>query len=353
MNGKSQRIRIWAIVGALAVLSVLVPLLWMRNALRPVTAGGLVTVVVHPGDTAGQVAAVFAQAGLVRNAFWFRVYLGHAGVGKDIQAGAYRIAKGTTLADIAAQLTAGSVSNNTVRVTIPEGYTVLQIAKALQSNHILAATTFLRAEQRDAFAQTFLRQIPHNAQVKYRLEGYLFPDTYDFYPGEPVDEVIGAMLDDFARHVAALQSHLSRAKLTLAQVVIVASLIEREAKVQSERPLIASVIYNRLRRGMPLQIDATLEYILGYKSVLTDADTQVKDPYNTYLHRGLPPGPIANPGMASILAALHPAATPYLYYVVRNDGSGRDYFARTYPAQLANIARSQSNLKRLTNHASP
>ena len=121
--------------------------------------------------------------------------------------------------------------------------------------------------------------------------------------------------------------------------------MEKEGKGNQERPIIASVIQNRLHRHMKLQIDATLEYILGRKDVLTVKDTEVNDPYNTYLYPGLPPGPIASPGMASILAVIHPAHTPYLYYVAKNDGTGEHYFATTYAEQLHNEALSQENLK--------
>ncbi|MCL6625664.1 MAG: endolytic transglycosylase MltG [Alicyclobacillus shizuokensis] len=132
----------------------------------------------------------------------------------------------------------------------------------------------------------------------------------------------------------------------MSQVVTEASLIEKEAKVDAERPLIASVINNRLhhRPPMKLQIDATIEYILGHRDVVTVEDTHVDNPYNTYLHPGLPPGPIASPGLASIRAVLHPAHTDYLYYVAKNDGSGEHYFAATYAQQLRNEARSQHNL---------
>lgn len=122
-------------------------------------------------------------------------------------------------------------------------------------------------------------------------------------------------------------------------------MIEKEARVDSERPIIASVIVNRLKIQMKLQMDCTLQYILGHQEIVTTKDTKVDDPYNTYLYPGLPPGPIANPGMASILAAITPAKTDYLYYVVKNDGTGTDFFAKTYAEQLHNEQISEANLK--------
>ena len=125
-------------------------------------------------------------------------------------------------------------------------------------------------------------------------------------------------------------------------------MVEKEAKVAFERPIIASVINNRLQHQPPmkLQIDATVLYVIGHRNIVTDADLKAQSPYNTYLNYGLPPGPIANPGMASIMAVIHPAKTKYLYYVVKNDGTGEDYFATTYAQQRHNIALSQANLKK-------
>jgi len=174
------------------------------------------------------------------------------------------------------------------------------------------------------------------------LEGFLFPATYDVSPQITPRRFIEEQL---AAYRAAM-SHvdLTRAaskNLTEYDVVTIGSMIEREIEVPAERPLAGAVIWNRLHLRMRLQIDATVEYALPvYKPVLTYRDLQVDSPYNTYLHAGLPPTPIANPGLASLQAAAHPAAVPYLYYVARNDGSGRHYFSASYAQFLKDKARA-------------
>ncbi|MBX5437118.1 MAG: endolytic transglycosylase MltG [Alicyclobacillaceae bacterium] len=339
--------RVFALAAGVFVLGVAAACAWAYQATRPPAPGGLVAFDVRPGESGMQIAAALRQAGLVRSTVLYATYLRLTGRGRHMQAGHYEIRRGSSWSEIAAQLEGGLVADNTVRVTIPEGYTVVQIADALAKAGVCPRAAFLRAEQRDRFDEPFLRQIPHNPKVKYRLEGYLFPDTYDFVRGEKPHDVINTMLQNFARRVdAPMMTAMRRQGLTLPEAITEASLIEREAKVDKERPVIASVINNRLKRGMKLQIDATVEYVVGHRDRLTDRDLTVNDPYNTYLHPGLPPGPIANPGMASIEAAIHPAHTPYLYYVVKNDGSGEDYFATTYAEQLRNIRRSEENLRR-------
>ncbi|GGJ12003.1 aminodeoxychorismate lyase [Alicyclobacillus cellulosilyticus] len=316
----------------------------------PAPPGERVVLVVAPGETPDAVAADLARHHLIRSPWLFRGYAAWTGLARRFQAGRYVFVTGEGMRDIARQLAEGRVARDEVTVTIPEGFTVRQIAARLAASGVCPEQAFLHEVEHGRFDEPFLRQIPDRPQVKYRLEGYLFPDTYRFERNEPAHEVVDAMLRDFQDRVwrPAIRTALRRRHLSLAAAITEASIVEREAKVAAERPLIASVIENRLhhRPPMKLQMDATIEYILGHRDVLTAKDLTVDDPYNTYLYPGLPPGPIANPGMASIQAVLHPARTDYLYYVVRNDGTGRDYFARTYEEQLQNEARSQANLRR-------
>jgi UPF0755 protein len=341
-----NHIALWTGVALLALLLVCGGA-WVAWASLPPPGTGTVRLVIPYGASSSEIARACREAGLVRSASWFALLIHWSGADGRLQPGEYEIARGTSLPQLISVLEEGR--SRTVRVTIPEGFTVVQIADRLAAAGVCNRDAFLAEVQHGSFQEPFLRTLPADPRIKYRLEGYLFPDTYEFVPNESAHEAVDEFLQNFQRHVDPIMPELKKRGLTLPQLITEASLIEREAKVDKERPIIASVIENRLhhRPPMKLQIDATLEYILGHRDVVTIADTKVNDPYNTYLYEGLPPGPIANPGMASIEAALHPARTPYLYYVVRNDGSGEHYFAVTAQQQLQNEQRSEQNLKRL------
>lgn len=305
------------------------------------------TVVVQPGESVTALGQQLQQAGLIRDAFVFRLYVKYRHQGSSIQAGKYAIQPGAGIPSILSDMTHGDVVVDTVSVTIPEGFTVMEIANRLASAGICDKATFIAQVQTGTFTEAFVAKLPKRANVKYRLEGYLFPDTYDFHKNETAHNVIDEMLADFERHIdaAKVSRALQSQDETLPELITKASMIEREAKIQRDRPLIASVIDNRLKHHMKLQIDATIQYILGHRNLVTDQDLTVQDPYNTYLHYGLPPGPIGSPGLAAIDAALHPAKTDYLYYVAKYDGSGGSYFSATDAQHLKNIQKSQENLR--------
>ncbi|WP_169725458.1 endolytic transglycosylase MltG [Alicyclobacillus contaminans] len=312
----------------------------------PAATGKSVRFSIPTGWTLTDISRQLQKQGLIRNAWVFETYVRWRYGNVQFQAGDYQIPVGSGVSELVHVLERGGSAGNVVNVTIPEGYTVAQIAARLQASNVCSATAFVKEVQTGTFSNSFLQSLPASAHVKYRLEGYLFPDTYQFSVNESAHDVVQEMLDTFEEQVVhPLGAQIQHSGLSLSQVITEASLVEREARVSAERPVIASVIQNRLHKGMKLQIDATLEYILGHRDVVTIQDTRVNDPYNTYLHQGLPPGPIANPGLASIKAVLHPAKTNYLYYVVKNDGSGEHYFAVTYAEQLKNEARSAENLR--------
>jgi len=319
---------------------------WAMQELRPTGEGDRVTLNVRPGETSAQIALKMEELGLIRNAFLFRFYLSLHHDGRMMQAGKYEMTPGTAISELIAQLQSGRVVVQTIRVTIPEGFTVEQIAARLDELHVCATASFMAEVKTGKYTEPFLSQLKADAKIRDRLEGYLFPDTYEFVQGESAHQIVDEMLHNFQTHLTAnVQAQINQRHLTLAAVVTEASMVEKEAKVNFERPIIASVMDNRLNHQPPmkLQIDATVLYVVGHHNVVTDADTLVKSPYNTYQNYGLPPGPIANPGVASILAVLKPAQTKYLYYVVKNDGTGEDYFAATWSEQLPKIALSQAN----------
>lgn len=303
-------------------------------------------VVVKSGESVAAIGATLQRAGLIRNAFIFRLYVRYKHEGSAIQAGTYAVAPGSRISTIVNQMTHGDVIVAAIPVTIPEGFTVQEIGDRLEAAGVCSKEAFLQQEQTGTFTEPFVAVLTNQTDVKYRLEGYLFPDTYAFHPNESPHDVVNTMLADFQKHIDAahITEALKQQGETLQNLITTASMVEREAKIQHDRPLIASVIDNRLQQHMKLQIDATIQYILGHREIVTDKDLTVDDLYNTYLHYGLPPGPIGSPGMAAIAAALHPAKTNYLYYVAKYDGSGGSYFAATDAQHLKNIQKSDANL---------
>ncbi|MBU4301378.1 MAG: endolytic transglycosylase MltG [Actinobacteria bacterium] len=213
------------------------------------------------------------------------------------------------------------------RVTLPEGLTIKQTARkvAAQTEGTITASEFEAAAKSSGYDYGFLEGSNGN------LEGFLFPKTYEVTDEDTTRDVVVMMLDQFGKETGALDWARAQAYgLTRYDVLIIASMVEKEAKVPQERPIIASVIYNRLKAGMRLQIDATVQYALGaWKPELCYSDLEVDSPYNTYRVSGLPPGPICNPGFESIRAALHPEPTEYLYYILTSP-EGRHSFTADY-----------------------
>lgn len=247
-----------------------------------------------------------------------------------MQAGTYRISPGLTNTQLVDLLVSGVAQQ--VRVTIPEGRTVNQVAQLLEEAGLGTALAFQRAMAADAREYGLEVKVPRPG-----LEGYLMPDTYSFHQGTAPRQVIGAMVRNWRRRVyEPLRAEFGAAGRPVDDTIIIASMVEREAKVPEDRALIAAVIRNRLARRMLLQIDATVLYALGrHKDVVSFDDLKVESPYNTYRASGLPPGPICSPGLAAIRAALHPAEVSFLYYVARPDGT--HIFARSYEEHEENI----------------
>jgi uncharacterized YceG family protein len=207
----------------------------------------------------------------------------------------------------------------TVTVTIPEGYSRAQTAQVAREAGLKGS--YMKASKGH--------------------EGLLFPDTFELEKGAPAADLVQLQLQDFKRRTAAIDMKYARSKnLTTRDVVTIASMIEREAQLEKERPLIAAVIYNRLHDGMPLGIDATIRFATGnYDEPLTESELAVDSPYNTRTHAGLPPGPIGSPGLASIEAAAHPAKVDYLYYVVKPGACGEHSFSSSAAQFEADVAR--------------
>lgn len=282
-------------------------------------------VTIPRGSSPKEIAGLLKKKRLIRSSFAFLFLVRLMGEEKNLKAGDYLLSPHLWPAEIIDKLARGE--SLSVWVTIPEGYTTRQIAEKLERLGLVDAHRFLRIARWEGRSFRNSRFLP-----PANLEGFLFPDTYKISRGATERQIIEMMVKNFQRKVIApLETSFRQAEQegrSLREIIILASLVEREAKYDRDRPLIAGVLLNRLQRGMPLECDATVQYALGItKSRLTSKDLAVDSPYNTYKHKGLPPGPICNPGLKSILSALNPAETPYLFYVARPDGY--HFFSRT------------------------
>jgi UPF0755 protein len=323
--------------------------LFIANALQPVEASDQeVRVKIPSGASSIQIAHLLKEQGLIKNPAIFTYYLKWKKQGSHFQAGEYALKPGTSFDQMIGQFNDGqTVKEDVFRVTIPEGYTARQIAEKLSAETPLKADVFLQdIEKPEQFHAASISSLPDNPAITYRLEGYLFPETYEFKKGSTEQDFINRSLQELDKKMATLpadwQDKLKEKNMNLHQILTIASLIEREVVVEEERTLVAGVIYNRLNKKMPLQIDATVQYLFDKpKERLFEKDLQIDSPYNTYKNSGLPPGPIASPSLASIKAALYPADTKYLFYVTRKDGTQGHLFAETFEEHKKNIAASK------------
>lgn len=320
-----------ALSGAVAVAVLAGAAWWWHAAYRDRSAPATETrVIVAQGTPFAEVARQLAAAGVIDNVVSFRLLARLRGQEADVRAGEYRFAAHRTQDDVLRALVSQG-AQVAAWVTVPEGFTNRQVARRLESAGIGSAARFERAFDRDTLVV--------DGERTRSMEGFLFPSTYLIALGATPQQVETAMTAQFFANLPRDAAALARRMhVSVPQVVTVASLVEREAKTEADRPEIAGVIYNRLRLNIPLEVDATIEYALPvHKLELSYADLRVNSPYNTYLHAGLPPTPIANPGRPSLEAALHPSKTDYLYYVYC--GNGRHVFAKTLAEHQANMAR--------------
>ncbi len=291
---------------------------------------GTKEVIVARGSTFHDIATQLAGAGIIANETAFRLYAKIEHADTTAHAGEFRFPPHQTASQVLAQLESGG-AQVAKWVTIPEGFTAKQIAQRLQDEGVGDARAYESAFLHDSI-------VVGGARTK-NLEGFLFPSTY-LIPNDAAPKTVeDILIAQFRKELPHDAEQKARARgLTVPQVVTLASLIEREAKADDERPLMAGVYYNRLRLGMPLEVDATIEYALPeHHDVITYGDLKIDSPYNSYLHPGLPPTPIANPGGPSLQAAFNPKPSPFLYYVYK--GNGHHAFARTLAEQNANIAK--------------
>ncbi|MBY0217222.1 endolytic transglycosylase MltG [Paenibacillus illinoisensis] len=319
------------------------------NMMRPVAASAdPVVFEIKSGSGTSQIADQLEQEGLIRSGLAFKGYLKWKKQGSSFMAGTYSMNPGVSYDEIISKLNSGEVvPEEMVKFTIPEGYTVLQMADKLSAEGVVDREEFIKlANDPSSFDVDIIKDIPVDEELRYVLEGYLFPETYELKKGSSTHDVMQRMLEEFQTKITTipdLDSKLKARNLSLHELLTIASLVEREVVVDEERALVAGVIDNRIKQDMKLEIDATVQYLLDKpKARLLFKDLKVKSPYNSYLNKGLPPGPIASPSLESIEAALAPEASDYLFYVTKKDGSSGHLFAKTYKEHQQNIAKSKA-----------
>ena len=305
---------------------------WSWLLFAPVGPTGTVTLTVHRGDTFAQVTAALQRLGLLRSRWWFEQLARWHRLPQRLRAGIYRIPTPIALWRLVRWLT--ETRPERIRLTVWEGMMAREIAERVERLGLGSAERFMDIVRNPEGKVTV--PFPWRGD----LEGVLFPATYSLPPLRPGEEayIVQQMVNAFARRFwLPYRDDIVRSPFSLRELVTIASLVQWEVKLDEERPVVAGVILNRLRRRMRLEIDATVLYALGQrKRRVLYRDLQVNSPYNTYRYAGLPPGPICSPGLASLLAALRPAQVPYLFYVARGDGS--HIFSRTYAEHLQAVA---------------
>ena len=306
--------------------------------INPETA---IAVDIPQGATTKDIASILKDTGIIGSEFSFRIKSKINGADGSYNYGTFYLSKDMSTDQIIQTLQSTTQAEQTTMITIPEGYTSRQIAALVDEKGIATSEEFINEMNNGTFDYEFLEGIPKRDNY---LEGYLFPDTYFLSGNETAHDIIVMMLNRFEQiYNNSLKDLMDSTDYTLDQIVTVASMIESEAKLDEERPIIAGVIYNRLDIDMKLQIDSTVQYALSTRNeVVTETDLTVDSPYNTYQNTGLPAGPICNPGEASLVAALKPEEHNYLYYVLKERGGSEHVFAETYDDFLAAKAEYQA-----------
>ncbi|RCX19390.1 UPF0755 protein [Anaerobacterium chartisolvens] len=306
------------------------------------------------GSGTGHIADILKENKIISSTGMFKLISKINGFDGAYRSGEHIVSPKLGYVEIMAVLTGDPLPDPGMKVTIPEGYNYKQLVKLLSEKGLIDENEFARVVHSEELGFDFLKDIPKDRE--HRLEGYLFPETYEFEAKDGREkEIINKMLEQFGKVFTAKQR--DRAKelgMSTDEIITLASIIEREARVSGERARISGVFYNRLKSKdktlRRLQSCATIQYILysqtgKIKDVILNEDTEIDSPYNTYIHEGLPPGPICSPGEESIMAALYPEDHSYMFFVAKEDGSGEHFFSKTYNEHLSAQAKAQRTLK--------
>lgn len=333
---------------AIALIGSISSYFYISNALKPVDPDNkkAVKIELPIGSNIDTISQTLEDKGVIRNAKIFKYYTKFKNA-SGFQAGTYQIPPSMTIDDIIKSLKTGKVYRKAdLQITIPEGLTLDQMGNIIAKNTDYTSKEFMKLVTNEKFIKEMKAKYPETVtkdingkDIRYKLEGYLYPSTYDFFTKKPtLEEIVEKMIAQTDAIVRSYEPQLKELGMTPHEFLTFASLLEREATAQTDRETIASVFNNRIEQGMPLQTDPTVLYALGeHKDRVLYKDLEVKSPYNTYLNKGLPPGPIANAGRASLDATVDPAKTKYLYFVADKDGN--NHFAETYSEHQNNVAK--------------
>jgi UPF0755 protein len=330
-----MKLRLALAASAVAVAAVLGAIVYLMSPTAVVRAGPVILEIpAHLG--LADIARRLESAGVVRHRTVFTALAVLRGSARRLKAGEYEVPRGASTREVLALVESGRVLQHLV--LHPEGATVAELARVLEAQRLATVADVVRVARDPAF-------LAAHGIAAASAEGYLYPDSYHFVRGLTVEEILGRMIQRLRAKFPDAEARARARGLTLHQLLTLASIIEREAIEPEERRVISAVFWNRLGRGMPLQADPTVQYAVGKgRRALTRADLGVDHAFNTYRNPGLPPGPIASPGLASIEAALDPAAVPYLYFVKLDER--RHHFSVTLAEHNAAVARYRMNRNR-------
>lgn len=323
------------LVMAVAVLSYAIVKKKIGN---PVSSGNkeFVSFEIKRGESVKEIAADLEKGKLINGDILFRFYLWENKLGGKLKAGTYEVSPSMSIPEIVDLFVAGEngLTSKEARVVIPEGSSSGEILEALKQAGIISGAETINNIQIDVSKFDFLSDRPEGAG----LEGYLFPDTYHFFKDASLGETTEKMLENFGSKLTpVLRDDIKKQGKGIYEVLILASIIEKESPDKEDMPIIAGIFYNRMKIDMPLQSDATINYITK-KGMAASAseDLAIDSPFNTYKYKGLPPAPICNPGIEAIKAAIYPQQTDYFYFLMPQDGSGKAVFSKTYDEHLQN-----------------
>ena len=330
--GKKKLLTI--IAGILILAAIALGVAINANNNKNLATGENIIITVEPGMTNADIATLLQNKKMINSPVFFRLQSKFARMERSLQAGEYEIVSGMSNWEIIDLFSKGQVRHKTL--TIPEGYTIEQIAKKIEESGLGSAEEFKKAAK-DYAPYSYMETSNNN--VIFKAEGFAYPSTYYLSPGSAEKEILAIMVKEFDTQLTEdIRQKAKDKNMSIRDLVNLASLVEKEAVFPEERPVIAGVFLKRLQIQMPLQSDTTIQYILGVqKKEISIADTKIDSPYNTYLYAELPPGPIASPSISTINAVLDPKQTNYLYFVA--DLEGHHHFTETYQDHLKEIER--------------
>lgn len=295
------------------------------------------TIIVDKNMTGREIGQMLEERELIPSQLLFRIALRLTGTMDRLQKGYYQIPHDVTMAELIELLQKGDVKS--LNITVPEGYTVKEIGHLLAQENLMTEESFLNAARTYAPYMYVYGPQP----VLYRMEGFLFPSTYSVPITSSPEDLLEQMAKEMNKQLTSeMRKEIEGQGMTIFEFLTLASLVEKEAQVEEDRPIIAAIFKKRLELHMPLQSCASVQYLLPvHKAILSYEDTQIDSPYNTYIHTGLPPGPIGNPGLAAMKAVLHAQPTDLLFFVA--DKEGKHHFSKTYEEHMALVESIYGN----------